>query len=98
MHKLSPALLAALLFAALFATSPAFAMRAVDFAEYRLPESGAIAIPVTATEVLSGVAAAVDEATGGSLAAALGDRFAPAPLLEELAESGRTFYEAFGGA
>jgi hypothetical protein len=32
------------------------------------------------------------------MAASLGERFAPAPVLEELAESGRMFYEAFGGA
>jgi 3-hydroxyacyl-CoA dehydrogenase/enoyl-CoA hydratase/3-hydroxybutyryl-CoA epimerase len=31
------------------------------------------------------------------LADSLGERFKPAPVLEELADSGRTFYEAFGG-
>ena len=51
--------------------SPALAMRTIDFAEYRLPEEGAIAVPVEEAEQLTGVAAAVNEATGGSLAAAL---------------------------
>jgi 3-hydroxyacyl-CoA dehydrogenase/enoyl-CoA hydratase/3-hydroxybutyryl-CoA epimerase len=40
---------------------------------------------------------AILERTRG-MADSLGDRFTPAPVLEELAESGRTFYEAFGGA
>ena len=58
------------LFALIF-TPPSFAMRTIDFAEYRLPEEGAIALPVAEAEGLTGVAAAVDEVTGGSLAAAL---------------------------
>ena len=53
--------------------SPALAMRTIDFAEYRLPEEGAIAVPVEEAEQLTGVAAAVNEATGGSLAAALAE-------------------------
>jgi leucyl aminopeptidase len=50
---------------------PANAMRTVDFADYRLPSGGAIALPVTAVEPLGGVAAAVNEATGGRLLEAL---------------------------
>ena len=63
MHKLPPAMLAALLFAALLATSPAFAMRDVGFADYRLPDDGAIAIPVTDAKALAGVAAGTYELT-----------------------------------
>jgi leucyl aminopeptidase len=48
-------------------------MRTIDFAEYRLPGDGAIALPVVEAETLTGVAAAVDEVTGGNLAAALSE-------------------------
>jgi leucyl aminopeptidase len=48
-----------------------FAMRVIDFSDYRLPDEGAIAVPVTESKALTGVAAAVDGATGGSLSLAL---------------------------
>lgn len=51
----------------------ALAMRAIDFADYRLPRDGAIALPVVESERLTGVAAVVDEATGGNLSAALNE-------------------------
>lgn len=50
---------------------PANTMRTIDFADYRLPAEGSIALPVTAVQPLSGIAAAVDEATGGHLQKAL---------------------------
>jgi leucyl aminopeptidase len=54
-------------------STTALAMRTIDFAEYRLPGDGAIALPVVEAETLTGVAAAVDEVTGGNLAAALSE-------------------------
>ncbi len=51
----------------------ALAMRVIGFADYRLPDGGAIAVPVSEGETLSGVAAAVNEATDGSLALALAE-------------------------
>ena len=54
-------------------SSPALAMRTIDFAEYRLPGEGAIALPVAEAETLTGVAAAVDDVTGGNLVAALSE-------------------------
>ncbi|MFC1690248.1 M17 family peptidase N-terminal domain-containing protein, partial [Pseudomonadota bacterium] len=60
------------LLASTFATS-ALAMREIGFSKYRLPGEGAIALPVTETGTLTGVAAAVDEVTGGSLAMALAE-------------------------
>jgi leucyl aminopeptidase len=54
-------------------SKPAFAMRTISFEEYRLPVDGAIALPVVEAETLSGVAAAVDEATAGNLQAALSE-------------------------
>jgi leucyl aminopeptidase len=73
MHKFAPATLAAFLLIALITATPALAMRSIDFAEYQLPDEGAIAIPVTDVEALGGVAAAVNEATAGSLVAALSE-------------------------
>jgi leucyl aminopeptidase len=54
-------------------SKPALAMRSVDFLEFQLPPDGAIAVPVIEAETLSGVAAALDEATGGNLAVALAE-------------------------
>jgi leucyl aminopeptidase len=51
----------------------AFAMRNLDFAQYDLPRSGAIAIPVAEAETPGGVTAAVDKETGGNLAKALAE-------------------------
>jgi leucyl aminopeptidase len=47
--------------------------REIGFAEFRLPEGGAIALPVAESEELSGVAAAVDQATGGQLSSAFAE-------------------------
>lgn len=51
----------------------AFALRVIDFSDFQLPGEGAIAVPVTESETLKGVAAAVDDATGGSLSMALAE-------------------------
>ncbi len=51
----------------------AYAMRVIDFSDYQLPGGGAIAVPVTEGETLSGVAATVNEVTGGSLSIALAE-------------------------
>jgi len=51
----------------------ALAMRSIDFAQFELPRSGAIAFPVTETEMRNGVAAAVDKETGGNLLKALSE-------------------------
>jgi len=69
---ISPAMIALLL---ILSACPqaALAMRSVDFAQFELPRSGAIALPVTETEMRSGVAAAVDKETGGNLVKALSE-------------------------
>ncbi len=58
-------------------TSPAFADRSLDFADYDVPDGGALALPAQANDdgelVLDGVLADVDERTGGRLAAALAE-------------------------
>jgi leucyl aminopeptidase len=71
MHKLVPSFLALLTLIALAFSPTAFALRSIDFAEFRLPDSGAIALPVAEAQALTGLAASVDEATGGSLGTAL---------------------------
>jgi leucyl aminopeptidase len=70
MRTIIPAML--FLIASIFPVH-AFAMRVIDFSDYQLPGEGAIAVPVTESEALTGVAAAVNEATGGSLALALAE-------------------------
>ena len=66
-------IMALLMLVVFIPAAPAHAMRAIGFAEYRLPAEGAIALPVTEDGTLSGVAAAVDEETGGSLQLALSE-------------------------
>ena len=51
----------------------ALAVRTIDFQEYQLPADGAIAVPVVEAGTLSGVAGAVNEATGGNLEVALAE-------------------------
>ena len=51
----------------------ALAMRTIDFQEYQLPADGAIGVPVVEAGTLSGVAGAVNEATGGNLEVALAE-------------------------
>jgi hypothetical protein len=62
--------LATLIMIAAIFPAHAFAMRVIDFSDFQLPGEGAIAVPVTESETLKGVAAAVDDATGGSLSMA----------------------------
>ncbi|MDH3787966.1 MAG: leucyl aminopeptidase [Xanthomonadales bacterium] len=66
-------IMALLMLVVFILAAPAHAMRAIGFAEYRLPAEGAIALPVTEDGTLSGIAAAVNEETGGSLKLALSE-------------------------
>ena len=51
-------------------TAPAVAQRSIDFGPLVLPEDGNIVVPVAEGDGLSGLAARVDERTGGALAVA----------------------------
>lgn len=76
---LSPALIVAFLILSAHPQA-VFAMRNIEFAQFDLPRSGAIAIPVTEAEMRSGVVAAVDRETGGNLVNALSEaRFTGKP-------------------
>jgi len=48
-------------------TSPSLAQRSIDFAAFDLPDSGSIVVPVAEADTLRGVAALIDERTGGAL-------------------------------
>jgi len=52
---------------------PAMAQRPIEFASLEWPESGNIVIPVAEGEALTGLAAELDERTGGAIALAAGE-------------------------
>ena len=54
----------------LLISAPALAQRPIDFAPLNWPEDGAIVIPVVAGDTLTGLAAELDERTGGALSMA----------------------------
>ena len=54
-------------FLTLLASNPATAQRSIDFVFFALPQDGNIVIPVFEGERLSGLAASVDERTGGAV-------------------------------
>ena len=68
----------------------ASAMRVIDFSEFSLPGNGAIAVPVAEAATLTGVAAAVNEATDGSLAQPGTRGFQGGPLCTRY-ENGKMF-------
>src|SRR5210317_2254511 len=49
----------------------ASAQRQISFAPFELPESGSIVVPVAAGETPAGLAATLDNATGGAIALAM---------------------------
>lgn len=61
-------------FAATFVlTVPALAARSIDFGPYALPDSGSLVVPIAESEGLTGLAAALDERTGGAIALAVAE-------------------------
>ncbi|MEO1246467.1 MAG: leucyl aminopeptidase [Pseudomonadota bacterium] len=56
--------------ALLLLAAPALAQRSIDFGPLSLPEEGNVVVPVVEGETLSGLAARLDERTGGALAMA----------------------------